>query len=274
MVSRRDYAEDIVAAARSVLLETMRLLGEYQDGIVVIGGWVPQLLIPQREAKHVGSIDVDLALNHRRFSEAGYKSVLQLLSSRDYSQGKQPFIFHRTVRRGDTEVPVEVDFLAGEYAGTGKRHRTQKVQDVRPRKARGVDLAFEMPQIVVIRGVLPEGGDDVAEVQVASIPSFLVMKGMALKSRLKEKDAWNIYYCVRYYPGGVDALVREFRPLLSHGLVQEGLRHIAEKFSSTSAVGPTHVANFEEIANPSDRDLVQRDAYERLRYLLEKLDIG
>jgi hypothetical protein len=50
------------------------------------------------------------------------------------------------------------------------------------------------------------------------------MKGMALDDRLKEKDAWDIYYCLLAYPGGIGALVEEFRPHLSHGLVQEGLK--------------------------------------------------
>ena len=190
MVSRRDYPQEMVEAARSVLLEVIRLLGEYQDDIVVIGGWVPELLLTNAEEKHVGSIDVDLALNHRSISEAGYKTIMQHLLSHGYFQEKQPFIFLRTVVLRDEEITVEVDFLAGEYAGTGKKHRTQSVQDMRPRKARGVDLAFEMPEKIIIRGVLSEGGDDVAEIQVASIASFLVMKGMALKDRLKEKDAW------------------------------------------------------------------------------------
>jgi hypothetical protein len=36
---------------------------------------------------------------------------------------------------------------------------------------------------------------------------FFVMKGMALHDRLKEKDAWDIYYCTKNYTGGIDKLV-------------------------------------------------------------------
>jgi len=271
MVSRRDYSEEIVKSARSVLLEAIRLLGEYQDDIVVVGGWVPELLLPQAQEKHVGSIDVDLALNHRRFGEIGYRTVMELLVYHGYVQGKQPFIFHRTVIQGDHEIIVEVDFLAGEYGGTGTKHRTQRVQDMRPRKARGVDLAFDQPVEIVIRGELPEGGIDESNVKVASISSFIVMKCMALKTRLKEKDAWDIYYCVRHFPGGIDALITELHTLLGHDLVQEALTNLAEKFSSPSAVGPTHVVNFEEIDDLSERELIQRDAYERISYLLSNL---
>ena len=274
MVTRRDFTQEAVEAARSVLLEVNRLLGEYQEDIMVVGGWVPFLLLPQDDVRHVGSLDVDLALDHRKLTEVGYKSIQSLLIAGGYRQGKQPFIFHRNVRIGENEFQVQVDFLAGEYGGTGTRHRTQKVQDMQPRKARGIDLAFEIPEKITVRGRLPGGGEDSVEVNIASIGSFLVMKGMALKGRLKEKDAWDIYYCVRVYPGGVDALIQVLQPLVSYGLVQEALVVIADKFSSPTAVGPTHVADFEEVTDPADRDLVQRDAYERVQYLLEKLGFG
>lgn len=34
-----DYTADAVEAARSVMLELVRLLGEYRDDMVIIGGW-------------------------------------------------------------------------------------------------------------------------------------------------------------------------------------------------------------------------------------------
>jgi hypothetical protein len=251
----------------------MRILGAYQKDIAVVGGWVPELLLTQADVKHVGSIDVDLVLNHQNMNEAGYETILALLLSHGYIQGNQPFIFHRTVVLDDHEIQVEVDFLAGEYAGTGKSHRTQRTQDMQPRKARGADLVFMLPEKIIIHGRLPEGGDDSTEIQVASIPAFLVMKAFALNNRLKEKDSWDIYYCVRYYPGGVEALIDDFRPLQSHGLAQEALSYLASKFSSPTAVGPIHVANFEEITDPEDRAFIQRDAYERIQYLIRNLRV-
>ena len=59
--SRTDYTAEAVAAARSVMLELVRLLGEYRDDMVIIGGWVPNLLLPDAGTKHIGSTDVDLA---------------------------------------------------------------------------------------------------------------------------------------------------------------------------------------------------------------------
>ncbi|MFO7944125.1 MAG: nucleotidyl transferase AbiEii/AbiGii toxin family protein [Anaerolineales bacterium] len=236
---------------------------------MVVGGWVPELLIPQAQEPHTGSIDVDLAVNHLTMPEGGYKTILELLEERGYKMGKQPFIFHRVVKVNDRDVNVEVDFLAGEYAGTGRSHRTQKVQDLQPRKARGADLAFDRPQVITLQGTLPGQGQDIAQVQVASLPSFLTMKGIALGDRLKEKDAWDIYYCLRHFPGGMETIIKDLQPNLESALVQEALSNLEEKFSATDSVGPAHVANFEAITDDQERERIQRDAYERVRALLK-----
>lgn len=274
VIKHSDYTADAVSAARSVLLELVRLLGEYRDDIVVIGGWIPTLLLPHSSEQHIGSIDIDLALNHSKLQEAGYRTIQQLLESRGYRQDeRQPFIYWRPVVVNRREIMVEVDLLAGEYEGTGKNRRTQSVQGVRPRKARGCDLAFEMSAHVKLEGTLPEGGIDSATVRVATIVPFLVMKGMALHDRLKEKDAYDIYFCLKHCVGGLDSLIEDFRPHLNHGLVREGLEKIADKFSSPQHIGPKSVADFLDVADPEERDLLMRDAYERANHLLRELGI-
>jgi len=270
----RDYSADQVEAARSVLLELAHLLGEYRDDIVVVGGWVPHLILPTGTAPHVGSIDVDLAVNHRNLREAGYATIQALLSRRGYEQDpRQPFIYHRTVVVNGNAIKVEVDFLAGEYEGTGAKHRTQPVHEGRARKARGCDLAFDLYVETNIEGELPEGGREQARIRVSSAVAFLVMKGMALHDRLKEKDAWDIYFTLIHYPGDLGALAQEIRPHLHHGLVQEGLRKIAEKFASPDHMGPKFVADFEDIQDRDERAIRMRDAYERVSHLLRDLGV-
>lgn len=269
MAGRSDYTKEAVGAARSVLLELHRVLGEYRDRIAVVGGWVPELLL---HGEHVGSMDVDLALDHLNLTEVGYKAIRDLLISAGYREGGQPFVFFRDVPIGERVLIVQVDLLAGEYEGSGKGHRTQKVQDVRARKARGCDLAFVMPETVTVEGVLPGGGRDSTTVRVASIVSFLVMKGMAMFDRIKEKDAWDIDYCLRNFPGGLDAAVRATKPHMGNGLVREGLGKIAAKFASPEHVGPKHVADFEEATDADERAIIQRGAFERAAYLIRRTD--
>ena len=57
MVTRADYNQIAVNAAYSVLIELVRVLGEYRENIVLIGGWVPQILFQNKGELHTGSID-------------------------------------------------------------------------------------------------------------------------------------------------------------------------------------------------------------------------
>lgn len=269
--TKNEYDHPYIEAARRVLLEIARLLYDYREGIVLVGGSVPGLILDQNSPEHIGTIDVDIALDQNTIQEVGYRTIKQLLSKRGYIQGDQPFIFYRILQIEDQEIKVEVDFLAGEYGGTSKNHRTQVVQDLRPRKARACDLAFQHPIQVTIEGTLPEGGMDKAVIQVASIVPFLVMKAEALNNRLKEKDAYDIYYCLTHFPDGIDAIVEEFRRFPDHSLIHEGVRILAEKFSSMDSVGPVFVTNFLDENDPETRLQIQRDVFERVQYLLNKL---
>jgi len=272
MVTRLDYNEQMVQAARAVLLELVHVLGEYREGIVLVGGWVPGLLLPDDADEHVGSMDVDIALDHKILEEVGYETICQKLKSRGYRHSEeQPFIFFRDVPVGDATVSVEVDLLAGEYEGTGRRHRTQRVQDAKARKARGCDLVFPMAEEIKITGTRPDGYPDTATIKVAGIVPFIIMKAMAMADREKEKDPYDIYFVLRHYPGGPDALVQLFLPHIEHGLVREGLEKMAEKFASPKHIGPNFVADFEDVEDEEEREMLTRDVFERVDYLLRGL---
>jgi hypothetical protein len=92
--------------------------------------------------------------------------------------------------------------------------------------------------------------------------------------RLKEKDAYDIYYCLRYYPGGLAALSAAFRPHLGNRLVREGLQEIRSQFLSVDHVGPKSVADFLEITEPEEREITQRRAYEMITALLDDLEMA
>ena len=187
-----DYPSRAVEATRRVLLELARVLGEYGDHVVLVGGWVPELLAPG--AGHVGSTDVDLALDHVALSDTGYARLRDLLDGAGYRNDPDParqFVFYRDVRLGDGGTPnpvvVELDLLAAEYGGTGKNRRSQAVQGTRPRKARGADLAFErdLSVEVPLDGALPDGRLARAHLRVAGPVPFLVTKAAALALRDK-----------------------------------------------------------------------------------------
>jgi hypothetical protein len=271
--SKAQYEPRLTKAANSVLLEIAHLLQAYSEGLVVVGGSVPGLIMHNSPEPHIGSVDVDIALDQNKIPETDYLSIKKLLLQRGYKAEDQPFAFSRVVLFEGEQIKVKVDFLAGEYGGTGKKHRTQSIQDLHPRKARACDLAFIQAISVQITGELPNGGKDQANIQVASIVPFLMMKAQALKGRLKEKDAYDIYYCLRYYPGSHRALVKAFKTFPSNKLIDEGLQILQEKFASPEHIGPVFVADFSEETDREAREIIQRDAYERVTALLESLGI-
>ncbi len=272
-VTKVDYPKLAVKAAESVLLELVHILGEYLDSIVVIGGMVPRYLIRETDETYIGTTDVDLALNHRRFDEPGYETLHKLLTKHHYQLNKkQPFIYRRTIGIDGHTIIVQVDLLSGEYGGTGKDRRTQTVQDVRPRKARGADIAFDKPVRVRITGELPDGTKDTVTVPVAGIVPFIVMKAMAMRDRLKQKDPYDIYYCLRHFPGGMKKIVEHVQLLKENTLVKEAMEILKEKFDSPEHVGPSHIAEFLELSGPEEIDRIKRDAYERVLYLAENVN--
>jgi len=250
----------------------MQMLGEYRESIVLIGGWVPFFTFGE---SHTGSTDVDLAIDKDTITDDVYRTIRNNLEKRGYREGKQPFIFLKDVVFDDGEsVTVQVDFLAGEYGGTGKSHRTQQIQtDMRARKARGCELALQYHTRISIGGVMTDGTHNTVEIKMSEVVPFIAMKGMAMYDTYKEKHAWDIYFCVKNFPGGIDELAGEFRKVLSNKLILEGLSKIRSKFKSPQDFGPTCVVNFEEITDPDERDRVARDAFERVSTLLELLEI-
>ena len=275
MVTKSDYPYEEVQAALSVLVELLTVLGDYRDHIVLVGGWVPYFLSGTGRSEHTGSTDIDLALDMRTIPEEVYSTILELLRERGYNQSdKQPFIFNRTVMtESGHEVTVEVDLLAGEYGGTGRSHRTQRVQDVRPRKARGCDLAFDDPLCVSVKARMPNGAVNEVGVRVARVVPYLTMKGIVLHSRLKEKDAYDVYFTVRHYDGGIEELAKALRPHISNKVVLEGLSKIRAKFKDVDSLGPVNVAEFMEVSDPDERERIIRDAFERVAGLLDALNI-
>jgi hypothetical protein len=274
MVIRYDYGKKEVDTCLSVLVELMTTLGEFRDNIVLVGGWIPYFLMEENRHEHVGSLDIDIALDFQKISEDTYQTILQALKSKGYERGKQPFIFYRTIPSEDGEaITVEVDLLTGEYGGTGKSHRTQSIQDVRARKTRGCDLVFKQNRSLKIAANMPNGAFNEVTIKIANVIPFIVMKGMCMWDRYKEKDAYDIYFTTLHYPGGINEMVKIFQPFKSNKLVREGLGKIKAKFKNIDAPGLVWLTNFEDIDDEEEKERVKRDAYERVNAFLDALRI-
>jgi Nucleotidyl transferase AbiEii toxin, Type IV TA system len=241
--SAADYDDRTTAAVKSVLIE----IGSFKGKFAVIGGAVPWLLLNNEEMPHVGSLDVDLGLDAETLGDGEYATLVEALREQGYEQraGLRRFQLVRQVPAKDGGAPIDiiVDFLMPRDAEIVKNN-PPLVNNFAVQKADGADLAMRFYQMVAIDGPMPAGGTNRVEVAVCSIPALLAMKGHALEGRYKQKDAYDIYYCIRNYPDGIGALAEACRPLLDHASGERGYRYIAGKFDTADGYGPTCVRRF------------------------------
>ena len=278
--SAADYDERTTAAVKSVLVEIGQVLGSFKGKFAVVGGAVPWLLLENEDMAHVGTLDVDLGLDAEALADGEYKNLVEALMANGYGQRKElrKFQLVRQIDPGDGGAPIDiiVDFLMPRDARIEK-NIPALIDNFAVQRADGADLALRFHQLVAVDGSMPGGGKNRVEIAVASIPALLAMKGYAIAQRHKQKDAYDIYYCVRNYPGGPEALANDCRPLLDHPNAKQGYTFIAEKFADPEGYGTTSVRKFvEETDLLGDRtaDQWQTDAFGQVNAFLKALGLA
>ena len=247
--SARDYGDRTTAAVKSVLIEIGQILGSFQGKFAVVGGAVPWLLLSEADMPHSGTMDVDLGLDPSALGDGQYVRLVEALQTHGYHQrdNLRRFQLVRTVpaREGGSDIDVVVDFLMPRDARIAK-NTPPLLSQFAVQRADGAELALRFYQMVAIEGDMPGGRRNRVHIAVASIPALLAMKGYAINNRLKRKDAYDIYYSVRNFPGGIDALVEATRTILDVESARRGYDLIAGKFRSIEDFGPTSVREFVE----------------------------
>ncbi|MGH9494776.1 MAG: hypothetical protein ACRD3B_07255, partial [Candidatus Sulfotelmatobacter sp.] len=173
-------------------------------------------------------------------------------------------------------MAVLVDLLMPRDAKT-RRNRPALIAGLRVQGADAGEIALKNNVRLTVDGKMPDGRPNRVELLVASIPALLVMKGFALDGRDKPKDAYDIYYCVRHFPGGPKALADACRPLLDEPVARDGYSRIAAKFGAEDAFGPHTVSLFlGESGGFGDMsaEQVRVDAYRQVRAWLEALGLA
>jgi hypothetical protein len=260
------YDDRITTAVKTVLIEIVQILGSFKGKFVIVGGAVPWLLLENVDMPHVGTLDVDLCLNAEALGDGEYATLVEALQIHGYRQRSKLRRF-QLVRQvaGNPGAPIDiiVDFLMPRDAKY-KKNVPPLTQNFAVQRADGADLALCYFKMITINGLMPSGGTNCVLVPVSSIPAFLAMKGHAIEGRYKQKDAYDIYYSIRNYPGGPEALARECEPLLVHPSGTAGYGFINDKFNDVDGFGPTCVRHFvaeTSVLGNSSAEQWQRDAY-------------
>ncbi len=276
------YEKDLTDASFSALLELAVTLKSYDESLVLVGGWVPYLLIDQygRGAfAHVGSIDIDIAVDPELVAREEYSSILEMIQERGYRQkmnvGDQPIhhSFERPIESstGNT-YNISVDFLtSGDEELQGHRHlRVQP--DLRARIAKGCDIAFSHNVVRKIDGFLPGDGRSAANLRILDIAGCMGMKGVVLGERYREKDAYDIFSVASQCLEDPPAVAREVRLCLGEESMNAGIANIKQKFRSVDADGPSWVGSFMHPTDKGMRERAQAESFVVMRQFLRALE--
>lgn len=276
-----DYGERENQAVFQVLVELAQILGTQHENFVIVGGSVPSFLFKNAEPEHIGTLDIDLDLNPEALADYDYAELILELEKHGYERNVddlKPFQLRRIIdlKDGTEPVPVIVDLLMPKDA---------VVREIEPKIIDGLDVqridggiyALKHYQEISIDGYMPDGRPNKVKILVASASALLVMKGYALVGRDKQKDAYDIWFCIRNYEGGIEALAEECRPLLEEQEARRAYESIAEKFRNESDFGPITVRRFLENSPEKCGDMtpeqIQTDAYVRVSKWCELLGI-
>lgn len=277
-----DYSVDTTKLSFSYLLELMATLREYYDSLVLIGGWVPYFVLehfknPSVEFTHIGSIDIDLAVDPKLFSKGldKYRTIIEHIEKLGYTQRKDklnniiPSSFTKYTKE---RVDIQVDFLTSFDVNVGKTKRHLTVQpDLMARRAKGCDVAFRHNWECPLKGSLPGNGEIKLKLKIANIVSGIVMKGYALGERLDGKDSYDIYAMITYYKNGPPSVAEEFKPYIKEPLISNSIKIIDENFESLKSNGPARAGYFLYPNDEAMRERAITDAYMNVREFLRLL---
>jgi hypothetical protein len=133
--------------------------------------------------------------------------------------------------------------------------------------APGLELAFRDRRRVRIEGTTIFGETAARDVWVCGPGAFVVLKALAFLGRGENKDAYDLYYLVRYFGAGVEDVAAALRPLLGDPEAQRAVAVLRADFLDPDSVGPRRVTEF--LYGRPDVE-IQADVVGFVRVLLER----
>jgi len=244
------YPPEQLDRVRKTCLYVATKLGDLMDDVVAVGGLVPSLLIEQNQAavgfsRHVGTMDLDLGLAFALIDQQRYQAVTQRLRRAGFEPDTNEQGKITRQRWRISEPPVTVDFLIETHDAKEHAGKLMNIEgDFAAIIAPGLNLAFKDRQKVTLRGrtILDEEAE--RDVWVCGPGAFVVLKALAFHLRGENKDAYDLYYVVRNYGGGIADVTARLKPLLSDQGAKAALEYLRSDFRDREATGPHRVAQF------------------------------
>lgn len=276
--TRAGYPSGLAELAHDTCLYVATVLGDLIEDITVVGGLVPSLLVTpggqdSSVEAHVGTLDLDLGLSIAVFDESRYQKIAERLRGAGFTQA--PNVKGRLSRQTwGIETPqgrMTLDFL---IPPTRSTDQPGKLRDLEPDFAAiiipGLHLAFWDRQHVELSGVTIRQERARRAIWVCGAGAFIVLKALAFKSRGTHKDAYDLFYILKYFGRGMEDVVERLRPLLQDEHCIEALTVLRQDFLALDGLGPMRVAHFLKGAPDDD---IQADVVSFVNLLLSSLGI-
>lgn len=270
-----DYDNDDLDRILGEAAHVLRIIGFAGDGLTIIGGLVPTLLVPVIDPafgqSHVGTRDVDLCLSIALVEDGaqGYARMETQLQAAGFKVSSCTF---RWVHPSGTEI--EFFCPAGEGRPAGRMHRPKAGPGRQTLGGHLTALALDAGELLTTdrriqrRTVsLPDDGGLIEfDFPVTGPAGFLAAKAAALGGRNKPKDAYDLIWLLEAWPGGAEAVAGEIAAGIALRLpdaVDRMRRQLAAAFASEDHHGPRAYAKFvaTDHATPDDRTALALRAY-------------
>jgi hypothetical protein len=245
------YNNQQLNLVHSMCLYLCTILGDYVDDFVIVGGLVPNLIIPQNPLPegieaHVGTLDLDIGLSIGVFDSSRYQEIVERLRGAgfipDVNKNQNP-TFQRW--RLNNSIDVTVDFLIpqitkDEIGGSLKHLDTNFGAVITP----GLELAFQDRTKITISGKTPFGEKAKRDVWVCGPGAYIILKALAFESRGENKDAYDLFYVIRNFGNGHQEVIQHILPLINSKHGKQAIKILDRDFSNPELIGPVRVARF------------------------------
>jgi predicted nucleotidyltransferase len=277
--SAADYSRQATERCERVLVTVLGNIGPWAERVYLAGGLAPRYLIAELPADvppHVGSTDVDLIIGVAvATDDAGaYRTLHNNLRQGGFTQGPADFQWRRKL----DESTVLVEFLCETDAVAAGRIFKPK-QDYGSKMAAlnvaGAELARrDYVEVALEAERLDDAGRSQVTVRVANLLPLVVLKITAFQDRHANKDAYDLIFTLRNWPGGPDAAGRAAAesPVAAEEITSGALALLGERFADADQDGPAAYAAF-TAAGGEDPDQMRQEAVAVARQFLRGLAV-
>ena len=245
------YTSAQVDLARRTCRYVATILGEMMDEVVIVGGLVPSLLIdqyslPDETMAHVGTQDLDIGFQLALLDDERYKAFAEVLRDEKFAPVEKTSGTKMRQTWTSTEVPtVAIDFLVPFSPDHDEARRIQNLEgDFAAIITPGLHLAFRNPRRIAMPGYDCIDRWSERTITVCGPGAFVVLKALAHFGRNEPKDAYDLYYLLRYFGDDVGDVVADLRPLLEDEVARQAMANLRAEYTRIDAVGPSRLAEF------------------------------